>query len=170
MTFVFVVQFKFETIAVFFCAFSNRKMQTLLYQVWEMCELESKRSGFSAFQCQRQCYRSLNRRSRENWRKQQCKSCVKIFKYYFPTGHAARARYREPGSCTEEFLFACLSSFCFIYLIGIWLVFMNILDVHVIRNLNLRLLRRGVGSMYYIHTRFPKLCSSYLCRKNSWRQ
>ena len=34
---------------------------------------------------------------------------------------------------------------------------MDILNVHMIRNLNLRLLRRGVGSMDYIHTRFAKL-------------
>ena len=34
---------------------------------------------------------------------------------------------------------------------------MDILNVHMIRNLNLRLLRRGIGSMDYIHTRFAKL-------------
>ena len=34
---------------------------------------------------------------------------------------------------------------------------MDILNVHMIRNLNLRLLTRGIGSMEYIHTRFAKL-------------
>ena len=33
---------------------------------------------------------------------------------------------------------------------------MDILNAHMIRNLNLRLFRRGVGSMDYIHTRFVK--------------
>ena len=37
---------------------------------------------------------------------------------------------------------------------------MNRLDAHMIRNLNLPLLRRRVGG--YIHTRFAKLCSSLI--------
>ena len=78
-----------------------------------MCELEAIR--VSSFSTNNGVTGRLTEEAERIKKKQQCKSCVKIIRY-FSTGHTVTvlARYNEARSFTEEFLFMFLRFVLFI--------------------------------------------------------